>query len=39
MLGKTFQIITFLFTLAYHIRGYKNNTVIPDHLKVKYFCS
>ncbi|GBC45646.2 P-loop containing nucleoside triphosphate hydrolase protein [Rhizophagus irregularis DAOM 181602=DAOM 197198] len=33
-LGKTFQIITFLFTLAYHIRGYKNNTVIPDHLKV-----
>ncbi|GES94897.1 P-loop containing nucleoside triphosphate hydrolase protein [Rhizophagus clarus] len=33
-LGKTFQIITFLFTLAYQIRGYKNNTVIPDHLKV-----
>ncbi|RIA90458.1 P-loop containing nucleoside triphosphate hydrolase protein [Glomus cerebriforme] len=32
-LGKTFQIITFLFTLAYHIRGYRNNTVIPDHLK------
>ncbi|CAI2169219.1 16285_t:CDS:10 [Funneliformis geosporum] len=32
-LGKTFQVITFLFTLAYHIRGYSNNTVIPDHLK------
>ncbi|CAG8673342.1 14207_t:CDS:10, partial [Funneliformis caledonium] len=32
-LGKTYQVITFLFTLAYHIRGYSNNTVIPDHLK------